>query len=576
MIQIENLTIQYQDLVVIDHSSFYAKQGKVYVISGNSGCGKSSLLQVIGLLQHHPSDLFVIGDQNISEEDQKQSYLRKKVIGYVFQEKNLHDYLSVYDNLALMAEILNHPFDEQTAVDLLQMVHLEVSLKQKAYSLSGGQKQRLAIACALIKQPKILLADEPSSGLDQENEKMIMELFIELAHKENICVIIASHSKYIKEKADELVLIKDQKIIQEIDQADSKEIEIEKTRIPFRFYWNYVLKSPILKHPVYILIILLSSISIGLSASVNRVKDNMIQTNEDMINLITNNNIRVTIEDQIFTDDDIEYFTHYQYVEKVDYYYDLNLGQGVHLQVSDTIENTDEGIVTIGYASKYNVEIGDEILIDEINQKIKVIDILTDHSLNDFSKVSHSYIFIDPVLLEDYHTNQLLLQVDSFEHINTVKEEIENTRKDVNVEDATMRNIIYNQLQENLVSYLNIFSKVLIMILFIMMGYIEIYDLKNHQYEFAMLRVNGLSRSNLRKVIDLRTWIQSIILLVDSIIFAFLADGIFYLCGYNEAIGSYDLLLYCLIVVLIIKGIPSIIMSFYLNHLSMGIMLKKN
>lgn len=177
--------------------------GKVYGVFGRSGAGKSTLLSLLAGLEKIDKDEIYFKDKDLAL--QNLDYYRSHDIGIVFQAYNLLPQLTAIENVCLSIE-LNNPKarnKEEKAKELLQKVGIKEELfHHKILKLSGGEQQRVAIARALSYDASVILADEPTGNLDPETEEDIIQLFLDIAHKEGKCVIIISHSKEVKKHVD--------------------------------------------------------------------------------------------------------------------------------------------------------------------------------------------------------------------------------------------------------------------------------------------------------------------------------------------------------------------------------------
>ncbi len=204
--QTENETIEVLKDVTINF-----KYGKFYAVMGHSGCGKSTLIKLLGLLDDKYSGQYTIGNMNVSKlNDNKCSEIRNDKIGFIFQDYNLDPYLKAYENVIVPMRVnkKNKEIDKKAkAVSLLESVGLERRINHFPRQLSGGEQQRVSIARALANNPDIILADEPTGNLDENNEKIIFENLKKLT-KLGKCVIVVSHSNDVKKYADCLLEIK--------------------------------------------------------------------------------------------------------------------------------------------------------------------------------------------------------------------------------------------------------------------------------------------------------------------------------------------------------------------------------
>ena len=192
------------------------EKGKFYAIMGHSGSGKSTLISILGLMNKFDSGDYLLNEKSTKDlKELEASKLRMKEIGFVFQEFYLDEYMTALDNV-ILPMLINKEIDKQNrekiAKDLLKKFKLEGRESHLPHELSGGEKQRVCIARALANNPSIILADEPTGDLDEENEKMIFNYLKELSN-EGKCVIVVSHSNEVKKYADILIELKSGKLV---------------------------------------------------------------------------------------------------------------------------------------------------------------------------------------------------------------------------------------------------------------------------------------------------------------------------------------------------------------------------
>lgn len=192
------------------------EKGKFYAIMGHSGSGKSTLISILGLMNKFDSGDYLLNEKSTKDlKELEASKLRMKEIGFVFQEFYLDEYMTALDNVILPMLINKEIYKqnrEKIAKDLLKKFKLEGRENHLPHELSGGEKQRVCIARALANNPSIILADEPTGDLDEENEKMIFDYLKQLS-TEGKCVIVVSHSNEVKNYADILIELKSGKLV---------------------------------------------------------------------------------------------------------------------------------------------------------------------------------------------------------------------------------------------------------------------------------------------------------------------------------------------------------------------------
>lgn len=195
---------------VIKDFSYRFDPGKFYAIMGRSGAGKSTLLNIIGTVDVPTTGEVIIEGRNVAKflEDTK-AKIRMKLIGFVFQGFYLNPYLSALENVMVPMRINPdiEPKDRKNrAMELLKKFGADQLEASKPSQMSGGEQQRVCIARALANNPQIILADEPTGNLDEENEQIVFEHLKELAGQGHT-VIVVSHNEKVKDYADEVLIV---------------------------------------------------------------------------------------------------------------------------------------------------------------------------------------------------------------------------------------------------------------------------------------------------------------------------------------------------------------------------------
>jgi len=200
MIQTKNLkkiyTTEEVETTALNNVNLGVKQGEFVAIMGPSGCGKSTLLNLIGMLDNPSDGEYYFLDEEVSKYKERQrANLRKNNIGFVFQSFNLIDELTVYENIELPLLYLKRSSSERkklvnNVMERMQIMHRRNHFPQQ---LSGGQQQRVAVGRAVVSEPKLILADEPTGNLDSAHGDEVMKLLAEL-HEEGTTIIMVTHS----------------------------------------------------------------------------------------------------------------------------------------------------------------------------------------------------------------------------------------------------------------------------------------------------------------------------------------------------------------------------------------------
>ncbi|MEJ6980379.1 ABC transporter ATP-binding protein [Pedobacter sp. P351] len=220
MLQAKGIHKSYRDLEILKGVDFSVKKGEIVTIVGASGAGKSTLLHIVGSLDRADKGEVIINDTNISKLSASAlSAFRNKHIGFIFQFHHLLPEFTALENVCIPAFIgkKSKKEAEARATKLLGMLGLEHRASHKPNELSGGEQQRVAVARALVNNPSVILADEPSGNLDSQNAQSLHSLFRDLRDEFSQTFIIVTHNEELAGMADRKVTMKDGQII---DSAD--------------------------------------------------------------------------------------------------------------------------------------------------------------------------------------------------------------------------------------------------------------------------------------------------------------------------------------------------------------------
>ncbi|WP_299113519.1 ABC transporter ATP-binding protein [uncultured Winogradskyella sp.] len=219
MIKAKNIYKSYNALKVLKGVDITISESEIISIVGASGAGKTTLLQILGTLDvpdHKPDTELIINDQPVTIlKDKELARFRNKHIGFIFQFHQLLPEFTALENVCIPAFINNTPKSEaeKRAIELLDYLGLKERIHHKPNSMSGGEQQRVAVARALINQPKIIFADEPSGNLDSESAEQLHNLFFKLRDKFKQTFVIVTHNQELAEMADRKLTMVDGKII---------------------------------------------------------------------------------------------------------------------------------------------------------------------------------------------------------------------------------------------------------------------------------------------------------------------------------------------------------------------------
>ena len=228
ILKIENIEKYYGNksniTKAIDNISFSVEKGEYVAIMGASGSGKTTLLNCISTIDRVSSGHIYVGRDDITKLRGNQlNRFRREELGFIFQDFNLLDTLTAYENIALALSIQNTPakkIDEKIK-KIAKELAIEEVLNKYPYQMSGGQKQRVASARAIITNPKLILADEPTGALDSRSSRMLLESFNFLNTELSATILMVTHDAFTASYAGRVIFIKDGKIFNEIRRGES-------------------------------------------------------------------------------------------------------------------------------------------------------------------------------------------------------------------------------------------------------------------------------------------------------------------------------------------------------------------
>ena len=282
-------------------------KGLVFIV-GRSGSGKSTLLNLIGGLDSFDEGEIIIDNKSMNEftDDDYNNY-RNSYLGFVFQEFNLIEDYSVEKNILLGCNLGSDKEKEGKVKEILKRVDLEGLEKRKPNTLSGGQRQRAAIARALIKEPKLLLCDEPTGQLDYETSESIFKLLKEIS-KESLVVVVSHDVESAKEFGDYIITIKDGRVENkglEIEEEAPTEIELKKFKLPIKNYFSLALgflKKKVTRLLIALVISIIVFVLLGVSDTISSYDRNRAILEA----MYANDNRYVQFYKRSNTDDDVD------------------------------------------------------------------------------------------------------------------------------------------------------------------------------------------------------------------------------------------------------------------------------
>ena len=218
VVEARNLTKTYtiakREIRVLDNVSLSVAPGEFLVIEGSSGSGKTTLLSLLSGLDKPSSGRVLVEEKDITDTSEDDlAPLRNESIGFVFQSFHLVPSLTALENVMFPAELKRDPRASDKAADLLNRVGMLNRSTNYPHQLSGGEMQRVAMCRAVINNPKIIFADEPTGNLDSENGKAVLELLLEFQKEHRTTLVLVTHSAEIAKIADRMIVLKDGRIV---------------------------------------------------------------------------------------------------------------------------------------------------------------------------------------------------------------------------------------------------------------------------------------------------------------------------------------------------------------------------
>ena len=526
--RIDNLTKEYGKnnsyQKVLDNISISFKSNEFVCILGESGSGKSSLLNIMGGLDNDYNGSVNINNFNIKYINQDE--YRKNNIGFIFQNFNLVNNLSVIDNIILPIERDNISYrkKKERALSLLRRLNIYTLKNKKINELSGGQKQRVAIARGLINNPRIILADEPTGALDEENSKNILEILKEI-NKEGKLVIVVTHSKKVIEYSSRVIEIKDGKIFKDQKLKRVKETNldsVENSENKYLYLIKHAFKNLKNNKRRNLFITFASSIGIiGIILSLflgDGVKNYI---NDLIVSKSNPNTYVIESKYQYYDDSLIKKIDNINHIKEVNKELNINianvsLGSDKYdLTYLDSLERIklekgDNAGLLINKSLSKKIKIGDTVILtfidnyNVITRTIKVTGILDNTGIkliDDSYNAMIIYSNLEKIYKEkkiDIKPNNISIKIDSKDNIDYVKKEL----KKLKITPKTNEDY-YNELKKylDIASFiLSIFSISSLLVSTIMISIIINITVLERVKEIGLLRSIGYSKKDVKNI----------------------------------------------------------------------------
>ncbi len=227
LLKLKGVSKIYDTLSALSDIDLEVRRGEWLSIMGPSGSGKTTMINIVGCMDRPSMGEVILDGQDISKENAKSlTKIRRDKIGLIFQQFHLVSYLTAIENIMVSQYYHSMP-DYDEAMEALEKVGLADRAKHLPSQLSGGEQQRVCIARALINCPEIILADEPTGNLDEENEQMVIGILKQL-HDEGATIIVVTHDPEVGDVAERKIVLGYGKIVEEVDQRESRKKILEK------------------------------------------------------------------------------------------------------------------------------------------------------------------------------------------------------------------------------------------------------------------------------------------------------------------------------------------------------------
>ena len=469
MIKLENLSKDYvskKDVVtkaLADINLTFEDKGMVFII-GKTGCGKSTLLNLLGLLDTPSSGDIIVDGQSIVKQDSKiEDNYRKNYVGFVFQEYNLIEEFTVYENIEVAVKLQGQKVNEEEIDNLLKRFDLYEQKYKLCNELSGGQKQRAAIIRAIVKKPKLILADEPTGALDSKTGEEILNTLKEIS-KEVLVIVVSHDEDYANRFADRIIEMKDGQIIndnvkatseQKLDKVDITKVN-KKARLSFKeklkiglFNFKHRLKKLVLMMFVAMFaFILLGTASTFVTYDKEQIIVNSMYENDDDQIFITdvNKSSNETLTSPLISS---------QIIDEMEERYSRNFypEYAIDNRFSDTlayIDNAETDFYSeyeVDYALEINEEIAKDLNIDLLYGRFPSADdevVITDFLYNLYLKFGYSYngVYKNIVAFEDLESSTIQVENISCKIVGVVQTNFDWNRylplDDIDIDDENL------------------------------------------------------------------------------------------------------------------------------------------
>lgn len=336
MIKLDNIHLKMGNKELLENETISIFEGYIHVITGESGCGKTTLLHEISLLSNYSKSIYHWNDERIDQlNDANKAKLRRTRIGYILQDLELiSEDLSLRENIQCMFSLRGLDYDEVKVNEYMRKFNLTNSLDERIDSMSRGERQRFALVMALIKDVDLIFCDEPTSALDIENAKELMQYLRVIANEYKKMIVIATHDHFVAKHADFLYHIENKHLLLVKETAvtpyQSKQKEILK--INNQFYKTYQRINKKLANLIMKIVYIIMIMTLCIAPA---ILDSLLKKQNELYRLYANNeiivvNTKTTLPygtynnaSEVFKNEQIDLLNEIEHVKKVSYYWEM-------------------------------------------------------------------------------------------------------------------------------------------------------------------------------------------------------------------------------------------------------------
>lgn len=409
MIRLEHVNIKYKDSLLED-STLTIPSKKLTVIKGKSGIGKTTLLYRLALITDDVNYKYIWDNEEVDITSKNcKTEIRRNDISYVLQDNDVLEHLSVLQNIEYFASITNKELTHKEVEEMLKRMSLDISLEQNVMTLSLGERQRFLIACALIKEPKLLILDEPTASLDLENEILIFTLLKKIVNEYDISVVISSHSEVANQYADVLYGMENKKI--HLINGEYKDTSCKHNNINKKsknFYIKYVKNYFKYYQFLHVLMMMVATLTLLIAIVVTLVTTITIKENQDILTSQFENKMVVTKEEgKVYVNQKISKYVSKEDISKNETSYPL-------IKLSSTIRDNEVYIIPYFDGDDF----GDSLQLKFNDDKGVYIDYQTFISLN-----SRDGVTLDGTIYEQTTDGEILTNMPITSNVSGVFKE---------------------------------------------------------------------------------------------------------------------------------------------------------